>query len=39
MHLAAEMISEDDEVYRKTLEQFNLVRPLGEEQRSGEGTI
>ena len=39
MHLAPEVISEDDETYRKTLEQFNLVRPLADEQRSGEGTI
>ena len=37
MHLAAEVISEDDETYRKTLEQFHLVRPLGDDLRSGEG--
>ena len=36
MQLAAEVISENDENYRKTLEQFNLVKAVGNGEASGE---
>ena len=39
MQLAAEVISENDESYRRTLEQFNLVKPVGNSGASGDVQI